>query len=183
MNLLERLPRARRGQGANSVVMVLTHPCPESYTAAVAERIMNTLIAQGVHPKVIDLYDYEYDPHLPFPADHLDIVAEAEMLVIVHPTWWGSQPAILTGWLASVSQTGLPATRQIVCVTTLGGPRLGNRLAGEAGIGVIRRALRAKCVSRPAYLRFALYGNDGASDQMRRDFLDRLEHKFQRLVR
>jgi putative NADPH-quinone reductase len=102
---------------------------------------------------------------------------------LVHPTWWTSQPAILLGWIGQATETGLPSVRSIVTVTTHGGSRLANRIAGASGVRVISHAVRSRCVMRPPHRRLALYGLDRSTPQQRRAFLDRVERRIGTLVR
>jgi putative NADPH-quinone reductase len=168
-------------QGA-SVVVVFAHPCPESYVARLFEASVAGLTTAGHHVETIDLHEFGYLPNGSFPAAHAAALDRASTLVLVYPTWWSAQPAILTGWLAAAAPTGLGGVRRIVTVTTHGGSRWANRLAGQSGLGVVERALRASARHRPSCRRLALYGNDRGTDAMRRSFLRRVERRIGRLV-
>ncbi len=144
---------------------------------------MSGLVGNGHHPVLIDLYGNAYDPFLPFPADDADALRTATSLVLVHPTWWTSQPAILLAWLDQASATGLPRVRVLVSVTTLGGSRLANLVGGESGRRVVQRAVRSRCVQRPPHRRLAFYGLDRSTLDARTAFLDRVEHRIGTLVR
>lgn len=166
-----------------SVVVVAAHPCEESYATAVLGRVMAGLSATGRDTSLIDLYAADYDPLLPLPVADANALHAATSMVLVHPTWWTSQPAILLAWLDQASATGLPGVRSLVSVTTLGGSRLANYIGGESGRRVVQRAVRARCLDRPAHRRLALYGLDRSSDLDRRAFLDRVEQRIAGLVR
>ena len=141
-----------------TVVVVHAHPCEDSYVTALL------------------------DPFVPFPVDDGDAIDGAESLVLVHPTWWTSHPAILLAWLGQAVESGLPRVRTLVTVTTLGGSRLANRVAGESGARVIDRVVRMRCVQRPPHHRPALYGPDRSIPQRRAAFLDRVESRIATLV-
>lgn len=166
-----------------STVVVYAHPCPESFASAICDRVEAGLDRAGRPHRLIDLYASRYDPLLPFPAGDRDAVAEAEALVLVHPTWWTSHPAILLAWLGQAVETTLPSVRTLVSVTTLGGGRLANRLAGESGWRVMERAVRPRCANRPAHRRLALYGLDRSTPAQRVAFLERVESRIGVLVR
>jgi NAD(P)H dehydrogenase (quinone) len=166
-----------------NVVVTYAHPCPESFVAAVRDRTMIGLATSGHDVHLVDLHASAYDPFLPFPVADRAALDRAESLVLVHPTWWTAQPAVLLAWIGQASETGLPSIRSLVSVTTLGGTRLANRLAGESGARVMSRALRSRCVARPRHRRLACYGLDRSNAGERAAFLDRVERRIGRLVR
>ena len=73
--------------------------------------------------------------------------------------------------------------RSLVTVTTLGGSKLANRIAGESGARVIDRAVRHRLVQHPRHRRLAFYGLDKSTPQRRMAFLDRVESRIGELVR
>ena len=165
-----------------TVVVVHAHPCRESYVASLCERVLVGLDRSGRDHHLIDLYERRYDPFLPFPIEDAEAVAVADSLVLVHPTWWTSQPAILLAWLGQAVETELPGVRTLVTVTTHGGSRLANRVAGESGARVIDRVVRVRCAQRPPHRRLALYGLDRSTLRRRVAFLDRVESEIAELV-
>jgi putative NADPH-quinone reductase len=165
-----------------NVVVAYAHPCDESYCAAVRDRVMNGLANDGHDVRLVDLYASGYDPSLPFPPADRAAVEAADSLVLIHPTWWTSQPAILLAWIGQATETRLPSARSIVTVTTHGGSWIANRLAGASGARVIDRAVRPRCARRPPHRRLALYGLDRATPDQRRAFLDRVERRIGTLV-
>src|SRR5207342_955350 len=85
---------------------------------------------------------------------------ECEHLVLVYPTWWSGQPAMLKGWIDRVwvkdvafdlppdsnrIQRRLHNVRRIVAITTHGSSKLVNALEGEVGKRTMTRTLRAVC--------------------------------------
>ncbi|MGQ9921323.1 MAG: NAD(P)H-dependent oxidoreductase [Desulfobacca sp.] len=93
------------------ILVILAHPNPASFNAAIAQTVVQTLTADGHEVRFHDLYQEGFDPVLPqaemskeavlppLVAQHLADLIEAEGIVIVHPSWWGQPPAILKGWL------------------------------------------------------------------------------------
>jgi putative NADPH-quinone reductase len=121
---------------------------------------------------------------------HADDLRWAEMLVLVYPTWWSGQPAMLKGWMdrvwvagvawdlpegAARLRPGLRNVRRIVVVTTHGSSKLMNALEGETGKRTAFRSLRGMCSRRTRTTWCAFYGNDTATDADRTAFLDRVE--------
>jgi NAD(P)H dehydrogenase (quinone) len=165
-----------------TTVVVYAHPCPDSYVSAVCDRVLAGLDAAGLRSHLVDLYASGYDPALPFQVADRAALDSARSMVLVHPTWWTSHPAILLAWLGQAAESGLPGVRTLVSVTTLGGSRVANRLAGESGARLIDGAVRRCCEQRPVHRRLALYGLDRASAARREVFLERVESRIGTLV-
>ncbi len=157
-----------------------------------------------------DLYADGFDPTMtatermthkePGVTDDLwhyaDDLAWAEALVLVYPTWWSGQPAMLKGWIDRVWVAGvawkmedgdatptplLRDVRRIVVVTTHGSSKLINALEGESGKRTVTRSIRAMCSRRTRTTWCALYGIDTTDEARRVAFLDRVERTLTRL--
>lgn len=110
------------------LVLLLAHPRVGSYCHALAERIGERLLDLGHEVRSHDLYAELFDPIMPafeshttgpeiestlareedpLVALHREELRQAEGLVVVHPTWWGMPPAILTGWVDRVVVPGV----------------------------------------------------------------------------
>ena len=104
-------------------LVVVAHPCDNSFSHAAARRAVDGLSAAGHAVDVIDLYaegfrtamSYEEriayesgDPILdPQVAAHVELLQSSQILVFVYPTWWSSMPAILKGWLERIMVPGV----------------------------------------------------------------------------
>lgn len=104
-------------------LVVIAHPCDDSFNHAAARRAVDGLTAAGHEVDTIDLYaegfrtamSYEEriaydsgDPILdPQVAAHVALLQTAQILVFVYPTWWSSMPAILKGWLERTMVPGV----------------------------------------------------------------------------
>ena len=96
------------------ISIILAHPNPGSFNHAIAGAAAETLRANGHQVLLRDLYQEKFDPCLPAaelgrapalePAirEHCDQIAAAEGIIIIHPNWWGTPPAILKGWIDRV---------------------------------------------------------------------------------
>ena len=98
-------------------LVIHCHPDPDSFTAAVRDRVLARLRAAGAEMRVRDLYAEGFAPvltraewqgYLDSPANRApvaDAVADltwCDTLIFVYPTWWYGLPAVLKGWLDRV---------------------------------------------------------------------------------
>lgn len=106
------------------VLVVVGHPLTGSLTHALAHAYADAARAAGAHVRVLDLATTPF-PHDPArradlaahdgTTDHLDPdvaalvaqVLEADHLVVLHPQWWGTYPAVLTAFLDRVLLPGI----------------------------------------------------------------------------
>lgn len=190
------------------VLIVLCHPNPASYTAALAGAAVSGAQAAGHAVRLIDLYAEGFDPVLgaddhagygapttgPDLLRHAADLSWADRLVIVAPVWWSGPPAMLKGWLDRVwrpglafttgprgtLRPGLPNIRRLEVVTTLGMPRLLWWLTGQPGRRMLLRCLRP-CIAATARTRWhALYRIDASTPATRAAFLARIRAAFAR---
>ena len=192
-------------------LVIFCHPLDDSYVAAVRDRVLAGLERAGAEVRLSDLYADGFDP-LFTAADHRDHMRPGadpslaryagdlqwcEMLVLVYPTWWAGQPAMLKGWIDRVWANGvawtLPADSTRLRPgaaqhpATRGGhdarvAEVRQRIEGEGGKRTVTRSLRLMChpLARTTWL--ALYGVDTLSEQRRLAFLDRVERRITRLA-
>lgn len=192
------------------VLVVYCQPDPDSLIAAARDRALAGLDAAGHEVRLTDLYADGFEPAMsaherlthrdPGVAPELQSYADdlewAQALVLVYPTWWSGQPAMLKGWIDRVWVAGVAWTmregdrkptpklrniRRIVVVTTHGSSKLINALEGEAGKRTATRSIRAMCSRRTRTTWCAVYGVDTADEQRRTSFLDRVETTLTKL--
>ena len=192
-------------------LVVHCHPSPDSFTAASLAAVRRGLDAAGAEVRVRDLYAEGFEPELtadehrthvepgvaPELADHAADLRWCDLLVLVYPTWWSGQPAMLKGWFDRVWAAGvawelaegasritprLRGVRRLVAVTSHGSPKWINALQGEGGKRTVTRSLRSMChpLARTTWL--ALYGIDTCDEAARRRFLARVERRLRRLA-
>ncbi|MFD1707593.1 NAD(P)H oxidoreductase [Siminovitchia sediminis] len=104
------------------LLVVTSHPRPDSLTANIAKRFTAGLSEAGHEYEVADLYAEKFNPLL-FPEDEPDwdhpnkiyseeVIREmkrieaSEALVFIFPVWWYSLPAILKGYIDRVWNYG-----------------------------------------------------------------------------
>lgn len=192
------------------VLAVYCHPNPDSLVAAARDRAVAGLHTAGHDVRLTDLYADGFDPTM--SADerlthkepgvttdlrrYADDLTWAEALVLIYPTWWSGQPAMLKGWIDRVWVAGvawemhegdktptplLRKIRRIVVVTTHGSSKLMNVLEGESGKRTATRSIRAMCSRRTRTTWCALYGIDTRDEADRLAFLERVERSLARL--
>ena len=190
-------------------LVVFCHPLEESFAAALRERALAGLRARAAEVRLTDLYALGFDPtfttdehrhHLrpgvdPAVQAHADDLLWCDTLVLVYPTWWSGQPAMLKGWFdrvlgcdvawsleegASRLSGRLHNVRRLVVVTSHGSSKLVNALQGEGGKRTVTRSLRLVCHPRARTTWLALYGIDTCPPSRRQRFLDRVERRLQR---
>ncbi|MEM6946392.1 MAG: NAD(P)H-dependent oxidoreductase, partial [Pseudomonadota bacterium] len=128
------------------------HPDPQSFGAAVRDRVLAGASRAGHEVDLMDLHAEGFDPvmsceerrgyHTPVEnerpvAAHIARLRAAEGLIFVYPTWWYGQPAMLKGWLDRVFvpgvafemplpgqpiRGGLKNIRLVGAISTLGSP-------------------------------------------------------------
>lgn len=98
-----------------SHVVILCHPDPDSFNAAVAAHYCAAVEHAGQTFVLRDLYRMGFDPVLrvadlasepdPEIARERALVADAAVMVLVYPIWLGSPPAMLKGYIERVFGT------------------------------------------------------------------------------
>lgn len=201
--------RASRRSRMSRALVVFCHPMRASFVGAILDRCVESLHGSGVEVRVLDLYADDFQPVLPraewqaYHSDaaivtsqvqaHIDLLRWADALVLVYPTWFGSQPAMLKGWFDRVWLPGVafslprrwgplrPRLGNITSfsvVTTHGSSKLLNSVQGEPGKRVALRGLRTLCHWRCRTDWIAFYGNDQATTALREGFLNRVGDHF-----
>lgn len=196
-----------------NVLVVHAHPNPDSFSHALRRRVERAVMNSGAELRIRDLYDEAFDPRLtlaertghldePSSKPHLqtyfDDLKWCNTIVFIHPTWWGSQPAMLKGWIDRVwvrgvawdlpegarrLRPGLHNVTRLVTVTTHGSSKLVNSLQGVPGRRIVNRSLRAICNRRCKTDWIAMYRFDTANDSKRVAFLARVESKLSKITR
>jgi NAD(P)H dehydrogenase (quinone) len=198
-----------------NVLVVFCHPTRGSFMGAALDRVLAGLAAAGHEVRLTDLYADGFEPELtredlavhledrrdapwerPAIAGSARDLRWAETLVLVYPTWWSGQPAMLKGWFDRVLVKGvawdlpegstrirplLRNIRRIVAVTSHGSSKFVNVVEGEAGKRIVTRSIRVVCSRRCRTRWVALYGIDRSSDADRHAFLLRVEQEMLRL--
>jgi NAD(P)H dehydrogenase (quinone) len=123
--------------------VILAHPYPRSFNHALFARVLEVLEGCGIPAWGHDLYAERFDPVL--TAEELgkedtrdsltrqytrELVA-SDVLVFIHPNWWGQPPAMMKGYIDRVIRP--PHAYDFPEGDSGGGLPVG-RLAGKIGI-------------------------------------------------
>jgi NAD(P)H dehydrogenase (quinone) len=199
----------KRKSTLRRALVVHAHPNPESLSSQLRDAATRGLEASGYDVQHIELYGdgfqaamtrderIEY-PDLGAPIDPLAIkyatmLAEADTLVFVYPTWWFGMPAIMKGWFDRVFVPGvafhldvssnkvksdLGHVKRLVGITTTGADRAYVAAVGNAGKWTVTRTLRLMCspLCRTTWL--SLDKVEGRTEQERAAFIQRVEAKL-----
>ena len=187
-------------------LLILAHPRRDSLCGALFDAYAEGARQAGVQCRKLILSEMRFDPDVhavspelqPLEPDlvraQLDI-AWAEHLVFIYPTWWGTFPALLKGFLDRVMTPGfafrhvthdkwekLLAGRTADLITTMDTPPLIYRLVYRApGRQALARATLGYCGLRTA--RIDTFGPVVASDAAQRSlWLDRAWNSGSRLI-
>lgn len=94
------------------MVVIYGHPRETSLCQSLAEAYADAAVANGHDVEWLRLHELDFDPNErgqelePCLEEALLRIKEADHLVIVHPVWWGSAPALLKGFLDRVFRPG-----------------------------------------------------------------------------
>lgn len=193
------------------VLVLLAHPQQTSFCHAIAARACDALESAGHEVVLLDLYAlgfrtamtrderiaYHTDQPVldPMVLEHGRLLKKSQALVVVYPTWWSGQPAIMKGWFERICvpgvgfsfdekgrlQRGLGNLHRLVGISTYGSPWTYIKLINDNGRRLISRTLRINTgwLRRTKWLGF--YGTDSSTLDDRDRFLQRVERAMRRL--
>lgn len=97
-----------------TAAVILAHPYKKSFNHAIFQAAAAVLKKHNVKVYAHDLYEEKFDPVLtknelgtdtsddPLVKQYAQELVESDILVYVHPNWWGQPPAILKGYIDRV---------------------------------------------------------------------------------
>ncbi|MFT8871858.1 MAG: NAD(P)H-dependent oxidoreductase [Sporolactobacillus sp.] len=180
------------------VLIVYTYPNPNGLNAAIFRGAVAGLEEAGIAYDVIDLYGEHFNPVLIFNKDshraqmkddpdtahYRELVAAADHLIFIYPTWWSGMPAMLRGFFDRVFASGFAYAyrglyphgllngKSATLIYTMDGPAFYARL--------IRRSSEWHAVKGPIFhfcgiqpvRRLVLYGVRHSTVKKRKHFLE-----------
>jgi NAD(P)H dehydrogenase (quinone) len=155
-----------------TTVVVQAHPVEDSFNGALLERVRGGLEQSG---DPFDVFQIARG-HRPGVAD----LNGADRLVLVYPTWWGGQPAMLLAWIQDMlsQPESLADVRRLVAVTSLGSSQLLNRIQGEWGRDNLSRRVLAACCAGATFEWMPFYKIDRQSQTAIDAHLTKIESAF-----
>ena len=108
---------------SKKVLVVLVHPDPDSYAAALFSAYVQAAQGAGHQVEALDLGKEQFDPVLrfgyrqhmapdPFIERSQELVAWADHITLIFPIWWSQLPALLSGWIDRVFAPGFAYNRR-----------------------------------------------------------------------
>lgn len=177
-----------------NVLVVYAHPSRESMCGTLLSAVCDEVENAGHHLRTHDLIAENFNPvfsayerinhvgdlaqkldHMPELRSHVEDLQWCDTLILVYPTWWSGQPAVLKGWFDRVLMNGVAWTlpegkarlspmltnvRRLIVVTTHGSPKWVNMLQGEPGKRTAFRSVRLMFHFRTRCTWAAVYGMD-----------------------
>lgn len=199
-----------------NVLVISAHPSPDSFVGMLREEVLAELSQLGHVVRHHDLYVEKFNPvfssyerlnhvgdineklrHLPDLKPHVEDIQWAQALVLVYPTWWSGQPAIIKGWIDRVLMNEVAWTlpegaarirplltniKKIVVVTTHGSTKFVNALEGEAGKRTAFRSIRLMFNKRTRCHWVGLYALDHVPAEKRSQLVIRVRRRVRRAL-
>lgn len=100
-----------------NILIINGHPDKEGFCSALSESYKKGATAAGATCKLIHLIDLDFNPILTYGYRKISVlepdlinaqqdILDADHLVFVYPTWWGTYPALLKGFFDRVFLPG-----------------------------------------------------------------------------
>ena len=189
-------------------LVVVTHPREDSLTRAAFAQVTAGLEAAGSEFRILDLDAEGFDPLLsraekldhqggpdnrPSLSHHFDALNWCERVVLVYPTWFGGQPAMLKGWFdrvwmnevafhlpegATRIHAKLKNVKRLEIVTSHGSSRLLNLVQGNPGRITVFRTLRVLCHPLCRNRLTAIYNIDRATPDEIEAWLNSVKKRY-----
>jgi putative NADPH-quinone reductase len=198
------------------ILVVSSHPSGTSFLATARDAVLQDLNEYGHEVRHHDLYKESFNPvfsaferlnhnapiavktqMFPELISHIEDLQWCEALVLVYPTWWSAQPAMLKGWFDRVFvrdvawelpegakrlKPKLKNIKKLVIVTTHGSSKFVNSVQGESGKRIILRSIRLMFHWRARTHWLAIYKIDGADTQSRKLAIEKLRRRVKRAL-
>lgn len=160
--------------GRSRILLIDGHPDDQSFVSALREAYQRGALASGAEVREVIIRDLDFSPNLkhgyrqrtelePDLLAAQEALRWAEHIVVVHPVWWGSYPAIMKGFFDRILLPGfffkktanplrwekLLAGRSARIIYTLDTPRLLWWLAGRPSWNALKWVTLGYCGVAP----------------------------------
>jgi len=97
-----------------TATVLIAHPYKKSFNHALFERVCNTLRMNNITLYAHDLHEENFDPVItvdelgkaetrdPLVKKYARELIDSDILIFIHPNWWGQPPAIMKGYIDRV---------------------------------------------------------------------------------
>jgi len=180
-----------------NILIINGHPDKESFCTALAASYKEGAIRSGVTCNLVNLFDLNFNPILTHGYRKISVlepdlikaqqdILAADHLVFVYPTWWGTYPALLKGFIDRVFLPGyafkyhkkgplwdkLLKGKTARIITTMDSPLWYNFLVyRNAGHNSMKRAILEFCGVKPVKIT-AFAPIKSSDDKKRKKWLD-----------
>lgn len=194
-------------------LLVTAHPLADSLNGYLADQAEDAARAAGHQVTRLDLYAADFDPRLSaserasYYSDdracdaplqqQIAQLTQAELLILVLPTWWFGFPAILKGWFDRLWRPGiafdnaanlgritprLTGLRRVVAITTMGSPRWIDWLVLRQPVRrVLRWSILKPCAPQARLYWLALHNAETTSERSTNRFADRIRRTIEQV--
>src|SRR5688572_17021511 len=99
------------------VLIIIGHPRKASLNTAIGEAFYKGALDGKTDAKILYVADLNFNPNVIHPTPHLqedepdiknsrELFLWAEHIVFIYPTWWGTMPALLKGFIDRIFISG-----------------------------------------------------------------------------
>ncbi len=190
-------------------LVVVAHPLGKSLCGYLAKETIAHMQSKGHDVTIKNLYDEDFSPRLTaserasyylenFDSSTLEKdlaqLTQAEILVLVFPTWWFGFPAVLKGWFDRVWAPGhaydhspdltailpkLDDLREMKVITTLGSPWWVDWFVLRRPIRrILKTAILGTCAPKCRFQMLSLYSSESLTDAKIETFVKRIKESF-----
>ncbi len=188
-------------------LLVLAHPGGTSLSRTFADSVHNALTSRGIDVDRLDLYEenftpsltqaeranyYAAIPELTLISGYGQRLSEADILILVFPTWWYGLPAILKGWIDRTfaptiafdhaSDFGpirpkLTNLKSILIITTLGSPWWVDWFVLRRPVRrILKTAIFGLCAPRAKFQMLSFYSAEKPTPARIKSFTSKVLH-------
>jgi len=181
-----------------NILILQGNPNKNSLIAAAAQSYYQGALKNSEKVEIIHLVDLKFDPILrngyksttPLEADLVDIqekIKAADHLTLFYPTWWGTMPALMKGFIDRVflpkfafvykENDRLPKKllrgRSARVVTSMDAPWIWYKITGSPGFKAIKNSILGFSGFKPIKIS-TLYTTKNKSEEERKNWLAKI---------